>query len=237
MHLEQTSLQYLTHSYERQPSPLSYGRQQLYGLGMPGPEVDLQQAAGEAMSRYPLGPKTLSMRPQSLQQQYGVSHSLYPVVPTLPIPSSWPEQSTQHDGATPPQRGGPTPGRARPLAQAAYDDERERQGQSWTPPSLPDSPLPVYNMSPPSSQPQPLWGKGEGDNEVKAEAEGDKEGDEKGEEEGNGEDDDNDNDNGKGEGEVNDSGKEKEAEEDDVWTYIIVLTFMVGLQFVVSMVA
>ena len=236
MRSEQTGLQYLPQSYERQSNPLSCGRQQFYGPRMPGAELDQQQAVGKAMSRYPLGPESLSMRPQSFQQQYGytVSHLFYPIVPTPHISSSWPERSTQHEGPMPPQQGGPTPGHARSSAQAAYEYERERQGQPWTPPSRPGSPLSVYNMSPPSSQPQPLWdGKG-WDKEVNEEVEGDKV-DEKWEEERNEEEEDLD-DNREGKGEVNDNGKE-EGDEDDVWTYIIVLTCMVGLQSVVSMVA
>ena len=236
MRSEQTGLQYLPQSYERQPSPLSCGRQQFYGPGMRGAELDQQQAVGEAMSRYPLGPECLSMRPQSFQQQYRytVSHLLYPVVPTSHISSSWPERPTQHEDPMPPQQGCPTPGQARSSAQAAYEYERERHGQSWTPPSLPDSPLSVYNMSPPSSQPQPLWGEGERErnNEVNEEAEGDKV-NEKGEEERNEEEEDLD-DNQEGKGEVNDNSKE---DLDDVWTYIIVLASVVGLQSVVSMVA
>ncbi|KAH9983353.1 hypothetical protein BJV77DRAFT_966892 [Russula vinacea] len=221
MRSEQTGLQYLPQSYERQPSPLSCGRQQFYGPGMRGAELDQQQAVGEAMSRYPLGPECLSMRPQSFQQQYRytVSHLLYPVVPTSHISSSWPERPTQHEDPMPPQQGCPTPGQARSSAQAAYEYERERHGQSWTPPSLPDSPLSV--------QPQPLWGEGERErnNEVNEEAEGDKV-NEKGEEERNEEEEDLD-DNQEGKGEVNDNSKE---EEDDVWTYIIVLACVASLQ-------
>jgi hypothetical protein len=161
-------LQYPPQSYERQPRSLSYGRQQLYGPGMPGHEMDQQLAAGEAMPpRYPSSSETSSMRAQPpLQpQQYGytisgTAHSLYSVVPaTTPMPSSWPEQSTQYEGAqgaTPPQQGGPTPGHAHIPAQAAYDYERERQGQSWTPPSLPHSSVPVasYEVSPSYPQAQ-----------------------------------------------------------------------------------
>lgn len=236
----QTSLQSLPKSYERRLSPLSYGRQQFNGPGMPGAELDQQQAIGEAMSRYPLGSETFLSRSESLQQQYSytVSHSLYPVIPTPPIPCSWLEQSTQHEDATPSQQDDPTPGQARSSAQAAYENEREHQGQSWTPPSRPGSPLSVYNMSPPSTQPQPLWGsegEREMDKEVNEEAEGYKV-NEKGEEERNEDEEDLD-DNREGKGEVNDNGKEKEEEEDGVWTYMIVLTCMVGLQSVVSMVA
>lgn len=153
------SLQYPAQSYERQPRSVSYGRQQLYGPGMPGPEMDQQLAAGEAMSRYPLNTENSSMRPPPLQQQYGYTisgtpHSLYTVVPATPIPSSWPDQSTQYEGGTPPQQSGPTPGHAH--LPAAYDYERERQGQSWTPPSLPHSsvPVPSYDVSPSYTQPQ-----------------------------------------------------------------------------------
>jgi hypothetical protein len=90
-------------SYERQPMPQSYGRQQLYGPGMFGPEMDQH----EAVSGYPPSTETSSMRPQPLRQQYGygATRSLYPVVPTTPIPSSWPEQSTQYEGSTPPPAG------------------------------------------------------------------------------------------------------------------------------------
>ena len=160
------ALQYPAQSYERQPRSLSYGRQQLYGPGMPGPEMDQQLAAGEAMPRYPLSTENPSMRPplqqQQQQQQYGytisgTTHSLYTVVPAAPIPSSWPDQSTQYEGGTPPQQGGPTPGHSHLPAQAAYDYERERQGQSWTPPSLPHSsvPVPSYDVSPSYTQAQP----------------------------------------------------------------------------------
>jgi hypothetical protein len=72
------------------------------------------------------------------------------------------------------------------------------------------------------------------DKEVNEEAEGDKV-NEKGEEERNEDEEDLD-DNREGKGEVNDNGKE-EGEEDGVWTYMIVLICMVGLQSVVSMVA
>jgi hypothetical protein len=232
----QTSLQSLPKSYERRLSPLSYGRQQFYGPVMPGAELDQQQAIGEAMLRYPLGSESFLSRSES-QYGYTVSRSFYPIIPTPPIPSSWPEQSTQHEDTTPPQEGGPRHGQARSSAQAAHENERERQGQSWTPPSRPDSPLSVYNTSPPSTQPQPLWGsegEREMDKEVNEEAEGDKV-NEKGEEERNEDEEDLD-DNREGKGEVNDNGKE-EGEEDGVWTYMIVLICMVGLQSVVSMVA
>jgi hypothetical protein len=162
MRSEQAAMQYPPQSYERQPRSLSYGRQQLYGPGMPGHDMDQQLAAGEAMPRYPLSTETSSMRAQPLQpQQYGytisgAAHSLYSVVPpTTPIPSSWPEQSTQYEGATPPQQGGPTPGHAHLPAQAAYDYERERQGQSWTPPSVPHSSVPVASYDVSTSYPQP----------------------------------------------------------------------------------
>jgi hypothetical protein len=51
--MEQAELQYPPHHHERQPRPLSYGRQQLYGPGIPGPEMEHQLAAGEATARYP----------------------------------------------------------------------------------------------------------------------------------------------------------------------------------------
>jgi hypothetical protein len=119
--------------------------------------MDQQQAVGEAVPRYPLSAETSSMRPQPLHQQYGytmsgAAHSLYPVVPATPIPSSWPEQSTQYEGATPPQQGGPAPGHAHLPAQAAYDYERERQGQSWTHSSRP---VASFDVSPSYTQPQP----------------------------------------------------------------------------------
>ena len=156
------TLQYPPQSYERQPRPATYGRQQqLYGPGMPGTDMDQQAAVGETIPRYPISTETSSMRPQPLQHQYGypisgAAHSLYPIVPTTPVPSSWPDQSTQYEGATPPQQGGPTPGHSHLPAQAAYDYERERPGQSWTPPSLPHSrPVPSYEVSPSYIQPQP----------------------------------------------------------------------------------
>lgn len=162
MRSEHASLQYPPQSYERQPRHLSYGRLQLYGPGIPGPEVDQQQAVGEAMPRYPLSAEPSSMRPQPLHPQYGytissAAHSLYPVVPAAaPVPSSWPEQSTQYEGATPPQQGGgPAPGHAHHLpAQAAYDYERERQGQAWTQ-THSSRPVASYDVSPPYTQPQP----------------------------------------------------------------------------------
>ena len=153
-------MQYTPQSYERQPRPPAYGRQQLYGPGIPGPEMEQQVAVGETMPRYPMSTESSSMRPQPLQQQYGypmsgAAHSLYPVVPTTPIPSSWPDQSTHYEGASPPQQGGPTPSHGHLPAQGAYDYERERQGQSWTPPSLPHSrPVPSYEVSPSYMQPQ-----------------------------------------------------------------------------------
>ena len=95
----------LPQSYEQHPMPQSYGRQQLYGPGMFGPEMDQQLAAGEAVSRHPLSTETSSMPPQPTQQYgYGAARSLYPVVPTTPIPS-WPEQSTQYEVAAPPSAG------------------------------------------------------------------------------------------------------------------------------------
>jgi hypothetical protein len=156
MRSEPPTLQYPPQSYERQPRPPAYGRQQLYGPGIPGPEVEQQLSVGETMPRYPLGTETSSIRPQPLQQQFGypisgTAHSLYPVVHTTPAPSSWPDQSTQYEGATPPQQGGPA-GHAHLPAQAAYDYERERQGQSWTPPSLPHRPAPSYEVSPSYTQ-------------------------------------------------------------------------------------
>ena len=160
------TLQYPPQSYERQARASAYGRQQqLYGPGIPGPDIEQQVAVGETMPRYPMSTEAPSIRPQPLQQQYGgypisgAAHSLYPVVPTTPMPSSWPDQSTQYEGATPPQQGGPTSSHGHLPAQGGYDYERERQGQSWTPPSLPHSrPVPSYEVSPsyiqPQSQPQ-----------------------------------------------------------------------------------
>jgi len=110
------------------------------------------------------------MRPQPLQQPpygYAISgsgHALYPVVAPTPIPSSWPEHSTQYEGTTPPQQqGGPAPGGHAhlPAQQAAYEYERERQtqGQSWAPPTLAAHSsrpaVPSYDVSPSYSQPQP----------------------------------------------------------------------------------
>jgi hypothetical protein len=161
MRAEHAALQYPPQPYERQPRSVSYARQQLYGPGMPGPEMDHQSAVGEL--RYPLSSETSSMRPQPLQQQQysypiaGSSHPLYPVVPHTPISSSWPEQATQYEGTSPPQHGS-APGQAHLPAQPAYDYERERQGQSWTPPAHPPTssrPVPSYEVSPPYTQPQP----------------------------------------------------------------------------------
>ena len=158
--MEQADLQYPPHHYERQPRALSYGRQQLYGPGIPGPEMEHQLAVGEATARYPLSTETSSMRPQPLQQPYGYpvsgsAHSLYSVVPTTSIPSSWPEQPSQYEGSTPPQHG--PPGHAHLPGQGVYDYERERQGPSWTPPSHPpppsSRPVPSYEVSPSYSQP------------------------------------------------------------------------------------
>ena len=74
----------------------------------------------------------------TLSSGHGGAHLLYSAVPATSthVPSSWHEQSTQYEGATRPQQGGPT---AHLPPQAAYDYERERQGQPWTPPSLPHS--------------------------------------------------------------------------------------------------
>ncbi|KAH9967473.1 hypothetical protein BC827DRAFT_1174391 [Russula dissimulans] len=163
MRSEHAPLQYPPQHYERQSRSVSYGRQPLYGPGMPGPEMEHQLAVSEATTtttaRYPLSAETSSMRPQPLQQQYGypisgASHSLYTVVPTTPMSSSWPEQPTQYEGTTPPQHG-TAPGNAHLSAQAVYEYERERGGQSWTPPSLPASrPAPSYDVSSSYTQPQ-----------------------------------------------------------------------------------
>ena len=160
------TLQYPPQPYERQPRSVSYGgRQHLYGPGIPGPEMDHQLAGGETTGRYPSSAEAPSMRHQPLQQQSygypmsGSGHSLYSVVPHTPISSSWPEQATQYEGTTPPQHGS-TPGHAHHLpAQAVYDYERERQGHSWTPPSIPHPPpssrsVPSYELSSSYTQPQ-----------------------------------------------------------------------------------
>jgi len=166
MRPEHAPLQYPPQHYERQSRSVSYGRQPLYGPGMPGPEMEHQLAISEAsasastIARYPLSTETSSMRPQPLQQPYGypipgASHSLYTVVPTPPMSSSWPEQPAQYEDTTPPQHS-TAPGSAHLPAQAVYDYERERGGQSWTPPSLPPSrPLPSYEVSSSYTQPQP----------------------------------------------------------------------------------
>ena len=98
----------LPQSYERQPKPLPYGRQQLYGPGLPGPEMDHRLADGQAISRYPLSTENPSVYPMPLQQQYisGTAHTM------------------------PPQQDSPTPGHAHLLAHSAYDYKRERRGQS-----------------------------------------------------------------------------------------------------------
>jgi len=92
----------LPQSYERQPKPLPYGRPQLYGPGLPGPEMDHRLADGQAISRYPLSTATPSAYPKPLQQQHisGAAHTM------------------------PPQQDSPTPGHAHLLAQAAYDYKR-----------------------------------------------------------------------------------------------------------------
>ena len=152
---EHGGIQYPPQSYERPARPF-YGRQQLYGPGVPGPEMDHQVAVGEL--RYPSGTET-PMRPQPLQPPYGypisgAAHSLYPVAPTTPIPPTWSEQHTQYEGSTPPQPGS-APGHSHLLAaQAAYENERERQAHSWTPPSHAASSRP-YEVSSSYTQPHP----------------------------------------------------------------------------------
>ena len=224
-----------------------------------------QLTGGEAMSINPLNTESSSMRSQPPQQRYdyslsGADHSIYTAIPNTSFPS-WPGPSTQNE---PLQQKGPTRGHAHSPAQAADDYERERRGQSWTPPPL-DSSLsaPSCNVSPPSSQPQPLWeGKEEAEarREVNEESESDKEVNEKGEWEVNWNEDcnrrvDGDSDGevygrgsrdvtrgvkGKGDsyhnrekGEVTKNGME-EGEGDDVWTYCIILTSIVALQLVVE---
>ena len=136
MRLEKVALQRPLQSYEQQSRSraVSHGKQQHYGPGMPGPEMGQRLSVAGAMSRYPLSTETLSMRPQPPKQQFGYTVSgtscratLCPVVPATPIPFLWPEQSTQYENATPPQRTGPMPGRAHLPAQAANDDESECQ--------------------------------------------------------------------------------------------------------------
>ena len=94
------------------------------------------------------------MRPQPIQQQYGYSvsgttHSLYTVAPATPISPTWPEQSTQYEGGTP--QPSTAPGQPHLPAQTAYEYERDRHPQPWTPPSHPTSSRPVsssYEVSP-----------------------------------------------------------------------------------------
>jgi hypothetical protein len=153
-------LHYPPQSYERHPRSFSYGRPQLYGPGVPGPEMDHQGPVGDTSARYPLSAESSSMHPQSLQPQYGypisgAAHSLYPVAPATPIPPTWSDQPTQYEGSTPPQPGS-TPGHPHLLAQAAYDNERERQVQAWTPLSQPSSSRSVtYEVSSSYTQPHP----------------------------------------------------------------------------------
>ena len=254
---------HLPQSYVRQPGTLSFERQQLFDPGMPAPEMDQQLTGGEAMSINPLNTESSSMRPQPPQQRYdyslsGADHSIYSVIRNTPFPS-WPGPSTENE---PPQQSGHTRGHAHSPAPAADNYERERQGQSWTPPPL-DSSLsaPSCNMSPPSSQPQPLWeGKEEAEarREVNEERESDKEVNEKGEWEMNWNEDcdrrvDGDGEvYGRGSRDVTGGGKRKgdsyhnrekgevvkngmeEGEGDDVWTYCIILTSIVALQLVVE---
>ncbi|KAH9992979.1 hypothetical protein BJV74DRAFT_950892 [Russula compacta] len=141
MRPEHAAMQYPPQPYERQPRSLSYMRQQqLYGPGMPGPEMDHQLSVAST--------------PAVWLPYSGAAHSLYPVVPAASV-SSWPEQSTQYEGTTPPQHGSIS-GHAHVPAQTVYEYERERQGQSWTPPSHPPSrPVPPYEASPSYAQPQP----------------------------------------------------------------------------------
>jgi len=127
--------------------------------------MDHQLAGGETTARYPLSAEACSMPHQPLHLQphvyamSGSGYSLSSVVPHTPMSSSWPEQATQYEGTTPPQPGS-TPGHAHHLPpQAVYDYERERQGHSWTPPSIPhpppsSRPAPSYELSPSCTQPQ-----------------------------------------------------------------------------------
>jgi hypothetical protein len=138
-------LHYTPQPYER-PHRYAYGRPPLYGPGVPGPEVEHQSAA-DTPPRYPLSTETSSMRPQPIQQQYGYSvssaaHSLYTVAPATPVSPTWPEQSTQYEGST---------------TQPAYEYERERHPQPWTPPSHATSsrPVPSYEVSPSYGQTHP----------------------------------------------------------------------------------
>ncbi len=154
MHSEPT-LQYPPQSYERQPRPTAYGRQQLYGPGIPGPETEQQLAVGETMPRYPISNETSSIRPQPLQQQFGYpAHSLYPVVPATPIPSSWPDPSTQYEGGTPPQGGHTSLPHSRPApsyeVSTSYTQPQSQSQQrvnTLPPDSTLLTPLPGYQPS------------------------------------------------------------------------------------------
>ncbi|KAH9053630.1 hypothetical protein EDB87DRAFT_1650846 [Lactarius vividus] len=153
---EHATMQYPSQPYERQHRSYSYGRPPLYGPGVPGPEMEHQSVVGDAPARYSLSTETSSMRPQPIQTQYGypvssAPHSLYPATPISP---TWPEQSTQYEGSTPPHPG-PAPGHSHLPSQAVYEYERERQSQSWTSPSHATSsrPVPSYEVSPSYAQP------------------------------------------------------------------------------------
>ena len=151
-------------------------------------------------------------------------------------------------------------GYAHLLVQPAHDHERERQGQSWTSPPLPQFSLPVlsYDVSPSSNKPQLEGDRGTvGGRDVNEENEGDKEANEKGEELNENEDrranEDGDGEvygrgvrevtegkgdlynNKEGKGEVNNNVREEgEGPGDDVWIYCMILTCMVALQLVVE---
>ncbi|KAI0306065.1 hypothetical protein B0F90DRAFT_1695775 [Multifurca ochricompacta] len=158
MRTEHAALQYSSQPYERSHRSFSYGRQQLYGPGVPGPEMDHQLTVGDT-TRYPVSADASSMRPQPLQPQYGypisgAGHPLYPVAPTTPISPTWPEQPTQYEGNTPPQHG-PVPGHPHLPAHSVYDYERERQPQPWTSSAHAASSRPVSSYEVSTSYAQP----------------------------------------------------------------------------------
>ena len=94
----------------------------------------------------------------------GSGHSLSSVVPHTPMPSPWPEQTTQYEGTTPPRRAGDSPARFNTRAYSSStgaDIRYERQTRHfWAPPSIPHPPpsarpVPSYEPSPSYTQPQP----------------------------------------------------------------------------------
>jgi hypothetical protein len=74
--MKQAELQYPPHHHERQPRPLSYGRQQLYGPGIPGPEMEHQLATTSlARQTVKTSPQTPQVPATSASQSHGATCS------------------------------------------------------------------------------------------------------------------------------------------------------------------